>query len=552
MGWLNRAVASLRLGLELKLALCLVASTAVVLYGLWSVHRHLQRKAFEDLVLVSADRLSDIILRSTRYQMLHNDREALYQSIRNIGAEPGIQLIRIFNSDGVIQFSTEGREVGTVVDKQGEACYACHAAAQPLTKLNRPDRARIFYDGDSNRILAVIRPIENQPACSSSSCHAHPPGRRILGVVDTHLSLASVDFELASQESKLWLSALLAIVVVSLTSVLFVWSVLHGPLKELMAGTQRLAGGDLSYRIPVQSHDELGDLARSFNRMTEQLAVARGEIEAWARTLEDRVEKKTSELERAQSYLISAEKLASLGKLAATVAHEVNNPLAGILTYARLNQKEIEKSALDPDSRTRLTEHLKTIERESRRCGDIIKNLLTFARQTPSNLSPNQINQLVQRAVNLIHHRMDLQEVKLEVTLREDLPLVDCDPGQIQQAALALLVNAGEAMPQGGVLSVSTEWDSESQVARIRVLDTGPGVPESVAPHIFEPFFTTKEDQQRTGLGLAVARSIVEQHAGNIDLVNRPGLGAEFVVTLPLRASTVSVAVPGGNSFERT
>jgi len=531
----------LRLGLAAKLALSLVGSTALILFVFSYINRQLQQRAIEELVLASAERMSDIIFRSTSYQMLHNDREALYQTIRNIGNEQGIRRVRIFNKDGRIQFSTDPTEVGRIVDKQGEACYGCHSASAPLEKLKRPDRSRIFHDEDRTRVLAVIRPIENQPACSNASCHAHSEDRRILGVIDTHLTLATVDAELAAHQNQLRMFSLGAMAVMCVVSVLFVWLVLHGRLRALMAGTNRLADGDLDYRLPVNSKDELGELAASFNKMTGQLAVARAEIEAWAKTLEQRVEKKTKELERTQSYLIGSEKLASLGKLAATVAHEVNNPLAGILTYARLNLKEVEKLPLDDVPKQRLTDHLKIIERESRRCREIMKNLLTFARQTPSNLSPNQVNELVERAVRLVRHQLDMQEVEVEVDLKDGLPKVDCDPGQIQQVVLVLLVNAGEAMTQGGKLLVSTEHNEDDQSISIRVKDDGPGIPEDVLARIFEPFFTTKEDQHRTGLGLAVARSIVDQHAGSIQVNSRPGEGTELVVTLPVRLAAAAL-----------
>ena len=173
----------LKLNLTLKLAIAVVASfTAFVgLYSYLGLREH--RRHSEDLVVISADRVTDLIQRSTRYQMLHNDRTALYQMINSIGSEPGMRRVRIFNEEGRISFSTDASEVDTVVDKQAEACYACHAQAAPLTRLDRPDRSRIFPEPGVGRVLGIIRPIENEPACSNSTCHAHPPGRRILGVI---------------------------------------------------------------------------------------------------------------------------------------------------------------------------------------------------------------------------------------------------------------------------------------------------------------------------------------------------------------------------------
>ncbi|HLY20509.1 MAG TPA: ATP-binding protein [Bryobacteraceae bacterium] len=524
-----KSAKKLRVGLAGKLAVCLVASTAAlfVLFGYFNLFE--QRRHSEEMVLQSAERITDVIQRSTRYEMLHNDRQALYNIIQELGSEPGIRRIRIFNKEGRISFSTDAAEVNRVVDKSAEACYGCHAQSAPLVKLNRPDRARIF-PGRGERLLGVIRPIENAAACSA----CHPSVQRVLGVIDANLSLAAVDGQMAQTRNHLILFMGLTLAMIWLVSVVFIWAVVYRPVKALTAGTQRVADGDLNYRLAVRNHDELSELAASFNKMTTEVAGAHAEIEA-------RVRRKTAELDQAHRSLLASEKLASIGKLAATVAHEVNNPLFGILTYARLTQKEVEKGP--SASRTEMAEHLHIIERESKRCGDIMRNLLTFARQAPSHREPNDLNTLVGRALVLVRHQAELLGIELHSRLPGDLPPVLCDAAQIQQAVLVLLVNATEAMPHGGVLEVATELDSAGGHARIRVRDTGSGIAPEVLAQIFDPFFTTKEDQQRTGLGLAVARSIVEQHGGEITVESKPGKGTEFVLALP--AEPVPAMSPG-------
>lgn len=523
----------IRVGLAAKLAICLVASTAAFfsLFGYLNLRE--QRQYSLNLVTQAAERITDIILRSTKYQMMHNDREALYHVIHSIGSEPGIRRIRIFNKEGRISFSTDASEVNKVVDKRAEACYGCHAQAAPLTKLERPDRARIFTAPGGERVLGVIKPIENAPACSNAACHAHSPDQRVLGVIDANVSLASVDAQADQHRANLlWVTAA-AVILICFISVMFIWLVVYRPVKELMDGTRRVAGGDLEYRLPVRSDDELGDLAASFNKMTAEVAGVQYEIE-------ERVRIKTAELERAHKSLLRSEKLASIGKLAATVAHEINNPLFGILTYARLILREVEKSTLA--AKDELAEQLRTIERESRRCGDLVKNLLTFARQAPSHRGATDLKTVVERAVTLVRHKLELQGIEL-VESHDDAPPALCDAAQIQQAVLVLLVNAGEAMPSGGRLTVATEVDPGGECLHIRVRDTGSGIPPDVLPQIFDPFFTTKEDQQRTGLGLAVARSIVEQHGGDISVQSAPGEGTEFTITLPVAALAAATGV---------
>jgi two-component system NtrC family sensor kinase len=532
----------MRVSLAAKLAIWLVAGAAVICIGFGYLNLRLQRKQLEETVLESADRITDIIQRSTRYEMLQNDRAALYQSIDDMGTEPGIRRIRIFNKEGRISFSTWAKENGSVVDKQMEACYGCHQRNEPLTKLDRKDRSRTFtFNGE--RVLGVIRPIENEAACWNAACHAHPQSQRVLGVIDTHLSLAHVDARAAQSQAQVMWATLLALALVCVFTLLFAWRVVYRRVRELIDGTRKVAQGDLSYRLPVRSRDELGEMAESFNKMTLDLEKANSEIMAWTRTLEERAEKKAKELEKAHEFMAGAERMASLGKLAATVAHEVNNPLMGILTYARLTRKAIDKADPAPPDKERLIEQLQIIEHESRRCGDLMRNLLMFARQSSRTLQHNDINSLVSRAVLLVRHQLELNGIELEQNMAPDLPEVTCDAGQIQQIVLGLLVNATEAMPpnSGGKLWVSTLRIADPEGIAIMVRDDGPGIAPEVLPHVFEPFFTTKTDEQRTGLGLAVAKSIVEQHGGEISVKSAPGEGAEFTIRLTLEGAA---AVP--------
>ncbi len=521
----------IRASLAAKLAICVVASTAVFFALFGYINLRVERQHSQELVLQAADRISDLILRSARYEMLHNDREALYNVIQELGSEPGIRRIRIFNKEGRITVSTDAGEINSVVDKSAEACYGCHALTAPLVKLKRPDRARIFTDKRGERILGVIRPIENAPACSSNGCHVHPKEQRVLGVVDANLSLATVDAQMAQHQATLGWFLAGAIVFGSLIAALFIWIVVYRPVRELIQGTHRVAGGDLDYRLPVRSDDELGDLAASFNKMTAEVAGAHAEIE-------EQVRRKTIELERVYRTLLTSEKMASIGKLAATVAHEINNPLFGILTYARLVLRELLKHEIP--GRDELVEQLEIIERESKRCGDLVKNLLTFGRQAPSHRESNDVNTVIDRAVALVKHKLDLQGIELKANLEAELPPMDCDANQIQQAILVLLVNASEAMGKGGTIEVSSSFEPKTEKVLLRVKDNGSGIPSDVLPHIFDPFFTTKEDQLRTGLGLAVAHSIVEQHAGEISVRSTPGEGTEFTVMLPAAAAVAA------------
>ena len=315
-------------------------------------------------------------------------------------------------------------------------------------------------------------------------------------------------------------------------AVLFMWIFVYRPVKELIDGTHRVAGGDLDYRLPVRSEDELGDLAASFNKMTAEVAGVQAKIE-------EQVRRKTAELERIHKTLLSSEKMASIGKLAATVAHEINNPLFGILTYARLVARELMKHEIP--NRDEMAEQLQTIERESKRCGDLVKNLLTFSRQQPSHREPNDLNTVVHRAVLLVKHKLEMQNIELveNAGRRSAAGGLRRQPDPAGGSGAAGERFRGHAQRRAarsghGIRRRRTEQGS------VRVKDTGSGIPADVLPRIFDPFFTTKEDQNRTGLGLAVAHSIVEQHGGEITVRSTPGEGTEFQVMLPAAAAEVA------------
>jgi two-component system, NtrC family, sensor kinase len=529
-------------GLSGKLVILLIASMTVVFGVLGYLNIRLERQHLEQNTLASAERISDVIKRNASYYMLRNERDGLFHMIDAIGHEPGMVRIRIFNDEGRISFSSDPKEANTFVNKKTEACYACHSKSQPLMRLNRPDRFRIYTLPSGERALGIINPIENSPACSSAGCHAHRANQAILGVLDTNLSLASADAQLARVTRQTVLYTIAAVLLISCLSVVFVLRVVYGPLKTLEHGTKRLASGDLGYQIEVRSRDELSDLAMSFNAMSTQLREAREEITGWNRTLEDRVRQKTQELNRAHEQVLRAERMASIGKLAAVVAHEINNPLTGILTYAKLLKKRFAShpAAAQDDTVSSLT----LIESESRRCGEIVKNLLSFARATPLTFEPSDVNGVIQRCVQLVQHQLTLASIELNLNLSPDLPLVQCDPSQIEQVILSLVMNAIDAMPHGGTLRISSRHLVEPGEAQIQVQDDGVGIPPDALPNLFEPFFTTKERGHGLGLGLAISHTIVERHLGHIEVTSEPGRGTQFTITLPMNGRK-SGSAPG-------
>jgi two-component system NtrC family sensor kinase len=523
-----------------KLIVLLLASMVVIFALVGYLNIRLHRKDLEASVLASAERVSDLIKRSTTYYMMRNDREGLYHVMQTIAGEPGMVRVRIFDPTGTLSYSSDATEVNHSVDKGAEACYACHAQSQPLTRLNRPDRFRIYRLGSGPRVLGIITPIDNQPSCSNAECHAHPASQQILGVLDTNISLAKADALLAAGSRQMLAYTLFAVLIIAFLCWLFVWRVVGEPIRALKAGTERLAEGELGCQIEVRSRDEVGNLAQSFNTMSLQLQAANEEIVAWAKTLEDRVEQKTHELRRAHDHVLHVEKMATVGKMAAVVAHEINNPLSGILTYAKLLRKWMDHADGGSDKRKDALECLDLIAGESRRCGELVKNLLTFSRTPPINLQTVDLNAIVDRTVRLVHHQCEMNGIQLQLEAAHDIPLVRCDPSQIEQVLLALMMNATDAMPRGGNLWVCTRLGDSSEEVLLVVRDDGVGIPADILPHIFEPFLTTKESG--VGLGLAISHGIIERHDGRIEVASELGKGTTFTITLPIEAAVEFVA----------
>jgi two-component system, NtrC family, sensor kinase len=532
LGELGRSISA-----KLMVSIFVVGLAIFALLGYLSIRLH--RKHLEAAALTSAEQQSEVLRRSASHYMLNNDRNGLYEVMANMADQPGIVRIRIMNSEGVISYSTLPSEVGRAVNKDAEACYGCHEHSKPLVLLKRSDRFRI-YRADDSRVLGVITPIENQPACSNAACHAHPSSVQVLGVLDTNLSLDKVDVSLAQERRTMLAYTGVAVLLVVFLSGLFIWIEVRNPLRGLKAGTMRVAKGELGFHIPVKSNDEIGDLAQSFNEMSSRLLLAQAEITAWARTLEDRVEEKTRELKQAHQHMLQVEKMATIGKMAAVVAHEINNPLSGILTYSRVVKRWIQNNFSSAPRCEEMTGSLDLIASESKRCGELVKNLLSFSRVTPMNVEWCDLNQVIDRCVRLVQHKMDMATIQLNLVLGEELPHVRCDPNQIEQVVLAMVINAIDAMPQGGNLWITTHQVSASNVELI-IRDDGMGISDEHLAHIFEPFYTTKE-AGGSGLGLAISQNIVERHGGSIAVKSKVGQGTSFTIVLPVDSQRLTLA----------
>ena len=250
--------------------------------------------------------------------------------------------------------------------------------------------------------------------------------------------------------------------------------------------------------------------------------------------LYENIKKAYEELKEAQEQVIRSEKLASLGKLAATIAHEINNPLSGVLTYIRLMMKLIAKDRFRAEKIEDISRYLSTMESETSRCGEIVKDLLAFSRQSKTAIETHDIREIIERSLALIAHELELEEIKVVKKIEPNLPNVQCDSKQIQQVLLNLMGNASEAMAKGGTLTVTVKRSERQGYLDVVISDTGCGISKKNLKNIFEPFFTTKQEGKGVGLGLSIAYGIIARHNGSIEVKSELNKGSSFKVVLPI------------------
>lgn len=300
----------------------------------------------------------------------------------------------------------------------------------------------------------------------------------------------------------------LIIVFIAAISAVVVSRKFTAPLESLSAAVRKIAKGDFDVKVDISSRDEIGQLADSFNNMANEL-----------------LERERS-LKSAQLALVQSEKMAAVGTLSAGLAHEVKNPLSAVLGYAQLAKRKLSQ----PDV---IKKHLDIIENETRRCNEIIGNLMQFSRQEKGEFTDVTINEVVEKSVGIVDHQLGLKNVRVNMKLAPDIPEIIGNSNQLQQVLMNLAINAQQAMePDGGTVDIATYFDNDN--VYISVSDTGPGISEEVVEKIFEPFFTTKAAGEGTGLGLSVTYGIIRDHKGDIRVERADSGGARFVIALPL------------------
>jgi two-component system NtrC family sensor kinase len=518
--------------MEMKLRLIskMTLSTSVLLLLSMTLFAWINVETLRTLLIEEAvsmaDKLGETIIKTTHYQMLEDDRKRVYEMISEVGTQKDIERVRLITKEGLTIFSTDKKEIGTYLDKSAEACNMCHRSDTPLVQASSMNRIRIFRTRDGKEVLGLAKAIYNEEKCYTAPCHFHPREAKILGVLDIDLSLDNMQSQLAANRYKITILTICMLGLISLCMVFLIHEQINQPLKKLLTQTEKIAEGNLESAVEITSTDEIGELGIAFNGMTEKLKKAREELEDWGKNLEVKVEERTRELNKLQAQLVRSEKLASLGELVAGIAHEINNPLTGILVFTSLMGSD---AKLHPA----LKSDLDTIIRETERCASIVRGLLEFARESIPQKNLSSLNGIMDAALALVRHQSMFQNIDIVKNYHQAIPDVMVDHNQVEQVFVNMLLNAGHAMPEGGELTIGSGVTKDGGYAYITITDTGCGIPEEIMSRIFDPFFSTKENKG-TGLGLSISYGIINNHGGMIEVQSTVGVGTTFTIMLPV------------------
>ncbi len=514
-----------RLARKLMLSITVIVIIVAAVSGLVNVKTEEQQLL--NTMVLGADQLSKGITSATWHAMLDDHREDAYQVMQTIALKQGIDRIRMFNRAGQAMFSTNAE------DRQ--------------QAIPRPDLSRHIsvFRAAKRRRLDMVTPIYNEPSCAQAACHAHPAGVKVLGVLDLQLNLDGVDHEVDNMKLRVLLVTAVEITLISLFIIYFTRRFLARPINKLIEGTNAVSQMELDKPLDIEdSSEELDELARSFDLMRDRLRTALGEINQFTLNLETKVDERTRQLQAAQKKLLHSDRLASLGQLSASVAHEINNPISGVLNLSMLLQRMLKDDGIPPNRIEEFRKYLTQVTNETSRVGRIVSDLLAFSRRSKPQRSPEDLSRIVRTTLSLAQHKMKLNNVAVEANLGEDLPAVPCDASQIQQVVLNLLLNAAEATQSKAERRVAVSTARAEGGVSLTVSDNGEGIPAENLAKIFDPFFTTKSEGKGVGLGLAVSYGIIQVHGGEIEVKSTVGQGTTFTVFLPLEHSVQEAQPP--------
>lgn len=520
----------------------IIAFAAIVLFISFSIiFRTTYINYFNTVLKQNGNNIGSIVEGALYTSMLENDKSTLHSTLDIINTMPGIDDVNLYDQNDNLTYSSFASETEY---HSNPDCIACHSNLSEM--FAKKERSYTIIDEKSDcsmnpnrpgqRHLLIRRPILNEMSCYTASCHAHSETDEVLGSLIIRMPLKNLDNALQKSSVEFLLMATIITAIIVMMLILFTRKNIKDPLNSLIIASEEVSAGKLKTRLDIRPDllDDMKMVSLAFNNMLDHIDSATDELENWSKQLEYKVQKKSEELSEAQNELINVERIASLGKLSASVAHEINNPLSGILIYTKLVHKQLDGQDIDPEKKANMLHKLRLIETETKRCGDIVKGLLDFSRKDQDDFEERHLNDLVQETHDLMMHHIKISNITFVTDLTARSDLIFCSPNQVKQACIALLVNASEAVTDNGEIVLRTK-NSDDETVRLEIADNGSGIAQEDIPHIFEPFFSTKRDARGIGLGLPIVHGIIQNHNGKVEVHSVVGQGTTISLIFPLK-----------------
>ena len=519
----------------------IIGGSILLLYILFNiVFRSVYVEFINTTIRQNGDNVSSIVKGSLYYSMLENDKAMLQQTLYVISTMSGIDEVNMYYDNDSLAFTSISAE------KEGYGnpnCGGCHSDFGTMFP-SREESYRIVGEmpgcgitqtESSSRYLLIRKPILNEKSCYTAACHAHDEEDAVLGSLIIKLPLNEIDaFEKKSSTDFLLLASIITALLMTFL-ILFTRKKIKSPLYSIIQASEAVSKGDTSIRLDIKPNllDDLSKVSMAFNNMLDNIESAATELQNWSQQLEYKVQRKTEELSEAQNELIHVERIASLGKLSSSVAHEINNPLSGILVYTKLIYKQLNNADFSHSRKDSILKHLKLIETETKRCGDIVKGLLDFSRKDQDDFKVAHLHPLLDATFALMTHSIKIADINFLTDYKAKADQIFCSQNQIKQACVAILVNASEAIEEHGEIIIKT-WNPDDDTIQLDISDDGLGIAPEDKSHIFEPFFSTKRNASGIGLGLAIVHGIIENHKGKIMVDSEIGKGTTISIIFPL------------------
>ncbi|MBK9357198.1 MAG: HAMP domain-containing protein [Bacteroidales bacterium] len=504
------------------------------------IFKSVYQQYLNTVILQSGNNVGSLVEGALYHSMMENDEGALQSTLDVIDTLPGIEDVNMYDVNDSLVYSSFSSDTSASINPDCKSCHSDIATMFPKKEksykiITANSQCKMNKGDHGQRHLLIRSPILNSRSCYESSCHAHNAKEEILGSLVIKVPLKDFDAAVEKSSMEFYMLAILTTLLLASFLILFTRREIKNPLNELIRASVAVSNGDTNTRmqIKVNQLDDMRMVSVAFNEMLDNLQVATTELENWSQQLEYKVQKKSEELGAAQNELMHIERLASLGKLSSSVAHEINNPLSGILVYTKLVHKLLSNPELTEEKKELMLKQLKLIEAETKRCGDIVKGLLDFSKKDQEDFEPLHLHVILHETYELMSHPIKIINSAFTTDLKAENDLIYCSPNQIKQACVAILVNSKEAITENGEISIMTSNPDEDSV-KIEISDNGIGIAPEDIPHIFEPFFSTKQEARGIGLGLPIAHGIIQSHKGKIQVKSEPGRGTTISIILPV------------------